>query len=191
MTLDGERRRTPGGVFLFLAKQDVRDDTRRFFKIFGLPAKAKKPAGTPAKRHQVPKPKAAPKPPSDEAIAEAIEHLEFGEARQVKVVLTGRPKRIEQRGDAVIIGLRSERAPNLPKGLPEAPTGTAYAVFISKKMWQAVASALQRDPEDILVIEAFPTLHPKFSAGVTCFATMVTTAGLQRAKREAQKEVAR
>jgi hypothetical protein len=179
MTRDGSRRRTPGGVYLHLVKQETRG-TPAYAPIFGAP-----PWKQGGQRSKTPRPVAVW---TDEMLVAAFGHLQYGKVNQVKIVVTGRPARVEQQGLAMIVGLRSERAPSLPRELPPAPTGTSYAVFMARRHWAAVAPALKRDPEDILVIEGLPTLHPKFPQGVVVYASMVTTRALQRARKEAQRQ---
>jgi len=104
--------------------------------------------------------------------------------------LSGRPATVVEKNDCVIVGLRSTRSPSLPKGLPQPAGETNVAVFIARKQWAAVARALKSDPQDALVIEGYPYLHPRFSQGITVCATMVTTVALQAAKRQAQREAA-
>ena len=104
----------------------------------------------------------------------------------MKITVIGRPARVVEQENVVIVGLRSTKVPTLPKGVPApaAPT-TDYAVFVSRKQWATVAEALQ-DPEDALIVEGFPSLDPRFTTGVTVFAPHATTRKLQAAKRAAQ-----
>ena len=80
----------------------------------------------------------------------------------MKITVIGRPARVVEQENVVIVGLRSTKVPTLPKGVPApaAPT-TDYAVFVSRKQWATVAEALQ-DPEDALIVERFPSLDPRF-----------------------------
>jgi hypothetical protein len=120
---------------------------------------------------------------ADEIIAEISQHL--GEATTVKVTIIGRPGEIVERQGVIILALKSTAAPALPKGLPAPPAQpTNYLVFISQKQWRKVADAI-KNPEDKLIIEGYPTMHPKF-AGITVYATQVTTTLLQAAKRQSQ-----
>jgi PHAX RNA-binding domain len=182
VTLDGSRRRTTGGVFLRLIKESVTAKERG--RIFGpwAPKKGSRQGhnGGHTQRPAVPL--------TDEMVEVALRQVQFGEARQVKITLTGRPAKVVEEGDAIIVGLRSTRAPSLPKGLLVPPASTKYAIFIAKKQWAAVARALKSDPQDVLVIEGHPFLHPRFSEGIAVCATMVTTAALRAAKRQAQRE---
>ncbi len=80
----------------------------------------------------------------------------------------GRPTRVVERGDVAVVTLRSAKVPSLSKGLP-APAGpTDYAVLIARKQWQKVAQAAA-NPADLLIVEGFPTLDPRFSGAPRLF----------------------
>jgi hypothetical protein len=130
----GRRRRTPGGVFLYLAKQRLPGRDRRAVFWPGPKRKKKKPAGT-----------SAPSAPSFrwadrlDLAREAWESL--GEATTVKVTLIGRPGRVVERGDVVLTTLRGGNPPALPTrpssgqaGLPAPPAEpTTYIVLIARR----------------------------------------------------------
>jgi hypothetical protein len=44
------------------------------------------------------------------------------------------------------------------------------------------------DPEDIIILEGYPCLDPRFKAGMVMHATKATTAGVEKARKEAQRE---
>ncbi len=78
-------------------------------------------------------------------------------------------------------------APAVPKGLPDVPPQPInYLVFIAAKQWRKVAETIT-NPEDVLIIEGYPTQHPQF-AGITVYATQVTTKLQQQAKRQHQQQ---
>ncbi len=109
-----------------------------------------------------------------------------GEATTVKLTVIGRPGKVVERGDVVLVAMRSEKAPSLPKGVP-APTSpqTDYMVLVGMKQWRKVAEALAANLADKLLIEGYPTVQPDV-AGITVYATSVTTTGIQAGKRAAQ-----
>lgn len=181
MVKSGARRRTPGGVFFHLARQQMTGQQRR--KIFGAPKKE----GTPSP------PPPPPLPPFDwservSIISPLIE--ESGKASTVKITLIGRPGKIETRKDLVITAMtHSAGAATLPKGVPKPPeTPTLYTVYIAAKQWKRVEPALS-DPEDMLIIEGTASYDPEIQ-GVAIFAQSVTSKGLEKQKREAQKGAA-
>jgi hypothetical protein len=95
---------------------------------------------------------------ADEVVASATSTMECGELTKVKMTIVGRPKRVVEQGDVVIVGLRSEKAPSATKALPQPAGSTDYACFIARKQWLAVATALARDQGDVLVLEGYPYL---------------------------------
>jgi deoxyinosine 3'endonuclease (endonuclease V) len=57
-------------------------------------------------------------------------------------------------------------------------------VFVAQKQWNKVRDAMQ-NPEDALIVEGYGVHAPRF-AGITVYATQVTTKALQAAKRTQQ-----
>jgi hypothetical protein len=181
---DGSRTRTLGGIFFYLVRTQVSDDEamqiNRAWRWqqwkHRQPAKPKAPAAP------------APLPPFvwDEAapiIAELTANV--GEASTVKVTVIGRPNQVVERQGVVVVALRSTKPPTLPKGLPPVPsTPTSYMLFIQQKQWTKVREAMQ-NADDALIVEVYPLHEPRF-AGVTVYATQVTTKALQAAKRKEQ-----
>jgi hypothetical protein len=172
---DGSRRRTPGGVFFSLVKARVSPKDRA--AIFFPPARRQ-----PRPEQPAPQTAAAP-PPIEIGI---IPHT-TGEVRTVKMTLIGRPGPIAVKHDYIMTTMTSTKIPSLPKGLPTPPTTpTAYTVFLAPKQWAKVAEAI-RDPEDVLIVEGFPTYDPTLE-GIAIYATNVTTKVLQQAQRAAQAD---
>jgi len=149
-TMDGSRRRTPGGVFFYLAKGVLPSKVR--FSIF--------PQWPP------------PPPPMKwserlEPVSEALK--EPGEARGVKISVIGRPGKIVERGAVVVTTMKCEQAPGLPRGLPKPPLPTTYVIFMAKKQWDKVAPQLQ-EPGSELIAEGFPGMDERLKT-VVVFAT--------------------
>ena len=173
MLPDGSRRRTPGGVYLYLAKGRVPRDVRAVIWPF-------------VKRTKPPKPKVEPLTWEEclELLPEALQLP--GEATTVKITLIGRPGRIVEKADVVLTTMQNTKAPTLPKGLPMPPDEpTTYVVYIARKQWAKVAGAIQ-DADDKLIVEGYPAFEKRLGA-VAVFATNVTTRNLQAAKRQAQE----
>jgi len=103
---------------------------------------------------------------------------ERGEATTVKLTVIGKPGTVFERGDVVLVALRSEKAPSFPKGVP-APESPAvdYIVLVGNKQWSRVAQALTTDPADNVLIEGYPTVRPDF-AGITVHATSAAMTGI-------------
>jgi hypothetical protein len=101
------------------------------------------------------------------------------------MTVIGRPNQVVERQGVIILALRSTKAPTLPKGLPPLPsTPTTYMIFIQQKQWNKVREAMQ-NAEDALIVEGYPVHEPRF-AGITVYATQVTTKALQATKRTEQ-----
>ncbi len=185
MVPDGSRRRTVGGVFFYLLRTTV--GQKEWYRIF-QPQTTGQGAGQSAPGQG--QATAAAATPFDWATfgAAATEaQRERGEATTVKLTVIGRPGKVVERGDVVLVAMRSEKAPSFPKGVPapESPT-VDYMVLVGRKQWSRVAEALAADPADKVLIEGYPTVRPDF-AGITVFATSATTTGIQAGKRAAQQ----
>jgi hypothetical protein len=173
MLPDGSRRRTPGGVYLYLAKGRV---PREFRAIIWPYIKRPKP----------PKPQVEPQS-WEECLVLATQALQQpGEATTVKIMLIGRPGRIIEKADVVLTTMQNTKPPTLPKGLP-APLAepTTYIVYIARKQWTKMAGVIQ-DPGDKLVVEGYPAFDKRLGV-VVVFATNVTTKNMQAAKHDAQQ----
>jgi hypothetical protein len=183
MRADGSQKRSVGGVFFTLMRDDL--GSKDFYRIF-KGGQRQRTDGTGTTAHA---PAAATTVPFDWTTfsASATEAMsEAGEATTVKLTVIGRPGKIVERADVVLVSMRSEKAPSLPKGVPAPPSPqTDYMVLVGMKQWRKVAEALAADPADKLLIEGYPTVQPAF-AGITVYATAATTTGIQAGKRAAQ-----
>jgi hypothetical protein len=89
---------------------------------------------------------------------------------------------------AFTIELGAEGASALLEGLPSPSATTACLVLISAKHWRRVASALEADPEEVLVVDGYASLDPLAPGVITLRATEATTTALLSAKRAAQAQ---
>ena len=176
LTDDGARRRTPGGVYFKLVKEQT--TSRERGRIFGPPAKKKS------------KPNASLPPltwaDSARLANELLQLAQPGEVTTVKLTLIGRPGRIIEKESVVITSLQRSKAPSLPKGLPQPPDEpSVYVVYIAIKQWRKVKESLAQNPEDKLIVEGYPYFDRRIGQGgtLTLYAQSVTTTGLQRARR--------
>lgn len=192
---DGSRRRTPGGVFFYLAysigKTKNGKPLQKPYNTVKKPKReqtAQLPA-EPKKQFKSPLPKPVPQPAPvlmwDDRIPVVKEaENEKGQAN-VKITVIGRPGKILDKGSCIVTVMESTKVPMLPKGLPTpASAPTKYVVYIASKQWKKVEEAI-KDPEDTLIIEGFPKTDPEVSA-IAVFATNVTTKKLQMAKKQPQ-----
>jgi len=176
LTLPDGHRRTPGGVFFYLVRTS--DAISREDKDYIFPRQGGHPRRAPA---------AAPAPVAwtDEtfrALAQQLQQDNTGRATTVKITVIGRPGTAVEQGQAVALALTSEKAPDLPKGMPEPVAGTRYTVFVARKQWAKVAEALAADPEDAAIIEGYAALDPRVE-GIAVYATSATTKRMQATKR--------
>lgn len=178
LTVDGNRRRTPGGVFLKLLKEQVSLEEQE--RIFALGPR--KP-----KRTQEEATAAANPPPLgpmswDEARLEIARLVKLPlEKASVKITLVGRPSQVSKAKSCVVVAMKGSRPPSLPKGLPPAPDGSdfSYAVFISLRHWAKVAPVMAQDKDERLLVEGYPIFDPK--RGITVIlAQNVRTVNLTR-----------
>jgi hypothetical protein len=83
----------------------------------------------------------------------------------------------------------THQMPPPPKGLPLLKGTTKYLVLAATKHWDKVEAALNKDKEDKLFIEGYPTIQEGFD-GVVVQATTLNTLGLVRAHKEQQRQQA-
>jgi hypothetical protein len=171
LTDDGRRKRTAGGIFFKLAKDQMTPAERAAVWSHVRRLKAKVTPLTPAEVEAM--------------LKQALTRK--GALTTVKMTLIGRPGRIIVKGEVVLTSLQSSgKAPALPRGLPTPPTEpTLYVVYIARKQWQKVAEAI-KNPQDVLIIEGYPTFDKRLQA-MTVFALNTTTKLLQQAQRAQQK----
>ena len=203
MTKQGDRRRTSGGVFFLLAREQMSARQRR--KVFGLPpnplntrkqpkAKSSTPQPAESRPHTPPpsQPIAKPEPPTlEQAIGLLRATLSIDPQKRgiavMKTTVIGRPKQIKKLDACTLLVLGQKAPPAMPKGLPPLPdtSKATIAVFVANKQWEKVEAALKEDPTDEAIIEGYPVNDPKNQlTGV--WAQSCTSKNLQRAKREAQ-----
>lgn len=159
----GSGRRTPGGVFFALIKQQL--GAYGYRRLLRRPPTRKQAAALP--------------PPPPLTWATRMPTLRVALQQQgvidtVKIILVGRPGVVVTRPNCVIAAMASTRGPSLPRGLPPLPpTPTTYTVYIAHPHWAGVAAALE-NPADALVVEGWAAYDPELE-GIAVFATFVTT----------------
>jgi hypothetical protein len=188
MLPDGSRKRTLGGIFFYLVRTQVSDAEAVAINVMWRSKHQRKKLARGEGRITPRTPAHPPLPPfvwEDAApiIAALISHI--GEASTVKTTIVGRPSQVVERQGVIILAFRSTKTPTLPKGLPPLPsTPTTYMIFIQQKQWNKVQAAMQ-NADDALIVEGYGVHAPHF-AGITVYATQVTTKALQAAKRKEQ-----
>lgn len=178
LTATGDRRRTSGGVYMKLLKeQTTPEELERIFA--GGPQKPKVThEGGP---HPADPPPLGPLP-WDEARVEISRLVKLPlERASVKITLVGRPSQVSKTKSCVVVAMKGSRPPSLPKGLPPAPDGSdfSYAVFISLRHWAKVAPVMAQDKDERLLVEGYPIFDPK--RGITVIlAQNVRTVNMSR-----------
>ena len=174
MTRDGERRRTPGGVFFYVVKDNLSKAEQK--QIFP------KMPGTQPKKKVI----QAVSWEDAQKIAVAINQTP-GKGATVKLTLVGRPKKVAKAGEgAVVVSLQGKPPGALPKGLPTPPdAGITWAVFIANKQWGKVKDSISQNVDDSLIVEGYP-LVDKNGVGIV-LATNVKSKLMEIAARDTQK----
>ena len=181
MTSDQSRRRTPGGVFFQLIRKSTTKEERKAIFPVAEPQK---------KKRAEPMPPPAPTPPLtwEEAKAMIAESIKAtGQARTVKMNLVGRPLKIIQQKECVVVSLKGKQPPALPKGLPPVPEGTAitWAVFIANSQWARVKASIEQNEKDALIIEGYPVVGKNGVAAI--MTTNCKSIHMERSARDGKK----
>lgn len=181
LTTEGDRRRTVGGVFFYLARGRMTKELRD--QIFPHRAKRKK-QGSANSKPQEPEITYPSFDWEERLTLVSVLVEEKGVVNTVKITLIGRPGKIEMRQDVVITTMSHEaKSPTLPKGVPAPPqTPTLYTVYIGAKQWRKVEQAAQ-NPEDSLIIEGMCAFDEALK-GMAVFATNVTSKAIETEKRD-------
>ena len=179
LTTTGDRRRTPGGVYLkFLKEQTTPEEQERIF--------AGGPKTKPQKEQDGVAHPGDPLPLGplswDEARVEISRLVKLPlEKASVKITLVGRPSQVSKTKSCVVVAMKGSRPPSLPKGFPAAPDGSdfSYAVFSSLRHWAKVAPVMAQDKDERLLVEGYPIFDPK--RGITVIlAQNVRTVNMSR-----------
>ncbi len=135
MVADHSRRRTPGGVFLYLVRSKLDADQQQ--QVFAGNAKARIPLLSWTKRIAI------------------IQSLQTGPGKiaSLTVSLRGRPERVEKRAEVVIIILLDEPSvDNLPREIPKPPSiPTRVVVYVAPEQWRTVEAAMTNSTDRLLV----------------------------------------
>jgi hypothetical protein len=179
LTAQGDRRRTPGGVYLKLLKEQTTPEEQERIFIGGPKTK---PKGTDGEGANSANPPPLGPLPWDDARLEISRLIKLPlEKASVKITLVGRPSQVSKAKSCVVVAMKGSRPPSLPKGLPPAPDGSdfSYAVFISLRHWAKVAPVMAQDKDERLLVEGYPIFDPK--RGITVIlAQNVRTVNLSR-----------
>ena len=182
MVVTGDRRRTPGGVFFFLARSRMSDEElQNVFFYWRIMAKdraareAKFPIFLWDDRKTV----------FEEAASNP------GETRDVNISLVGRPGKIERRQNLVITTMQNQIDESMvfPNGVPNpSPKAMNYLVYISAKQWERVAKLMEQ-PNYLLVVDGLCAYDDE-TDGMAVFTTNVSTQKKSNGKKQSKKDEA-
>jgi hypothetical protein len=180
LTKDGTRRRTPGGVFFQLVReQATKQERRRLFPQPALQRGQGQPQGQPTALTW------------DEArtLIQTLATEPPGEARTMKLTLIGRPGKVETHGQAVVFRMQGKPPGALPRGLPPVPTQApmTWNVMVALRQWNRVKDSLTANQEDQLIIEGYPLMqgNQHVLLAQSCVSMLQ-----QRAQKQAQQQQA-
>ena len=178
LTKDGTRRRTPGGTFFQLVRQQAQPHERK--RLF--PHLAPQQGRT--------QPQRQPTVLTWEEASTPIQTLATqppGEARTMKLTLIGRAGKVETRGQAVLFRMQGKPPGALPRGLPPVPTQAplAWNVMVALRQWNRVKDSLTANQDDQLIIEGYPAMQ---GSEHVLLAQSCVSMLQQRAQKQAQRQ---
>jgi hypothetical protein len=176
LTADGTRRRTPGGVFFQLVRQQASPKERQ--RLFPRPT----PQQHPTQPQALPWDEVSP-------IIQTLATQPVGEARTMKLTLIGRPDTVVVRGQAVVFRMQGKAPGPLPKGLPPLPSTPAltWNVMVALRQWNRVKDSVTTNQEDQLIIEGYPALQ---GTEHVLLAQSCVSVLQQRAQKQARQQTA-
>lgn len=175
MTADGQRRRTPGGVFFYLVKAEISPEERQQIWTKGSGAGQAQSAIQPISWEE-----------AKRLVVAIIQSP--GKGASVKLTIVGRPRKVAKAGEgAVVVSLQGKPPGALPKGLPVPPeAGITWAVFIATKQWNKIKETITSNVEDVLIVEGYPMVD-KNGVGIV-LATNVRSKMQDSASRNAPRQ---
>jgi hypothetical protein len=106
----------------------------------------------------------------------------------LKLVLTGSPHNLVNRGNYVAFEMPQKPPGPLPKGLPPVPQQPInWLCLVNQKQWKRVEESLAAFPDTTMIIEGYPCLD---GARHVVFAQQATTVAITKARQEAQRAAA-
>ena len=158
----GERRRTPGGVFFYLANPEAGEKSARWRQT----ERDQEAARLRAHQTWIAEQIAAHWPQRQQALADLVRDG-VKRARKMRVTLTGRPSKVVDQGAYVMTILRAPHpTEKMPDDLPPIPdSNLAYVVYIPKSHWERVEKRYEADGGDVLA------LQPHWELSITGFLT--------------------
>jgi hypothetical protein len=175
LTKDGTRRRTPGGVFFHLVRQQASpQEQRRLFPHHAKPPQPQAPLPV-LTWDEVP------------TIIQTLATAPAGEAHTMKLTLIGRPGNLEVRPTCVVFRMQGKPPGSFPRGLPPVPANTSmtWHVMVALRQWNRVKDSLAAHQDDQVIIEGYPLMQ---DSQHILMAQSCTSLRQQRAQQQAQQD---
>jgi hypothetical protein len=179
MTVEGDRRRTIGGVFFYLVKGDMTLEQRAH--VFpGTVYIARKATRTISWEERM-------------DILEALKNAPQGNIRSVQLIIKGKPGEVKITDDTVMLvfhqPIESQPVQPYPRGVPAPPDANlSWVVYAGIRSWEKVAERLEH-PKDEIIIDGIPFWDHETQT-MAILAIGLTTRELERrqAMRQAGKQ---
>lgn len=179
MTVEGDRRRTMGGVFFYLVKGDMTLEQRAH--VFpGTVYIARKATRTITWEERM-------------DIIEALKNAPQGNVRSVQLIIKGRPGEVKVTDDTVMLvfqqPIEAEPPQPYPRGVPTPPSSTtSWVIYAGIRSWEKVAERLEH-PKDEIIIDGIPFWDEETQT-MAILALGLTTRELERrqAMRQTNKQ---
>jgi PHAX RNA-binding domain len=179
VTKDGTRRRTPGGTFFQLVKEQV--TSRERWQLFA--PKGRRPIRKPLRKAEPPGLPGA----AVASLIQVIKPYPAGEAYRMKLTLIGRPGKVATRDQVVVFRMQGKPPTSLPRGFPPLPKtpGLTWNVMVALRQWNRVKDCLATDKDDQLIVEGYPLMQDNQHV---LLAQSCTSVALQRAQKAATQQ---
>ena len=105
----------------------------------------------------------------------------------MKLILIGRPGKVETRGQAVVFRMQGKPSGPLPRGLPPVPAQAplTWNVMVALRQWNRVKDSLTTSQDDQLIIEGYPLMQ---GSQPVLLAQSCVSMLQQRAQKQAQQQ---
>lgn len=180
----GKRRRTPGGVFFYLARQRLTKEQKDIvFAELSWRRVWMGPGDPPYRQStKLRTPKKQPPIVAEgwdvvrNVVKALLKEKQSGKATAVNIQLTGRPGKVAVRKNFVVTTLETDaEPPELSPGMPTPPkTRLMYLVYISRTEWDPISQQLQSHPDDEMQVDGFLTYDSELKK-LSIFATKAST----------------
>lgn len=176
-TADGARRRTPGGVYFYVAKGKLNANLRQIiFPGYGQSVK-----GVTIEwedRHPL--------------VAPLLKERTFGDLTMApRITLHGHARSIASNDNSYVMVLEHALQPvAYGRGIPTPPSDpTLYTVYMGKGQYERVEKALKKNPRDNLIVEGACMLDTQ-TMTIAVFALIVSTRATEKKLRQEMQQPA-